>query len=121
LARPSVGGLVDKVEGRCLVLRERVAGDGWAVLVSILEEGWERLDAARGEIRSLLRQTLFELDHHDMAALTRCALSPDEMGLVLLLRAMATAPRPPGRPLSKKDCARLIDAYALILVGPGDT
>jgi DNA-binding MarR family transcriptional regulator len=115
-----VGGLVDKVEGRCLVLRERVARDGRAVLVSILEEGRERLDASRGEIRSLLRQTLFELDHHDMAALTRSVLSPDETRLVLL-RAMVTPPRPPGRPLSKKDCARPIDAYALILVGPGDT
>ena len=69
LAQPSVSKLVDKLEGRGLVRRERVAGDGRAVLVSISDEGSERLDAARGEIRSLLRQTLVELDDDDLAAL----------------------------------------------------
>lgn len=47
-------------------------------------------------------------------------LSIDEMRLVLL-RAMATAPRPAGRSLSRRDCARLLDAYSIILlVDPGD-
>jgi DNA-binding MarR family transcriptional regulator len=69
LAQPSVSKLVDKLEGRGLVLRERVAGDGRSVLVSISDEGRERLDAARGEIRALLRQTLVELDDDDLAAL----------------------------------------------------
>ena len=70
LAQPSVSKLVDRLEGRGLVLRERVAGDGRAVLVSISDEGRERLGAARSEIRSLLRQTLVELDDEDLSALT---------------------------------------------------
>jgi DNA-binding MarR family transcriptional regulator len=70
LAQPSVSKLVEKLEGRGLVLRERVAGDGRAVLVSISDEGRERVDAARGEIRSLLRQNLVELNDDDLAALT---------------------------------------------------
>jgi DNA-binding MarR family transcriptional regulator len=69
LAQPSVSKLVDKLERQGLVLREPVAGDGRAVLVSISDEGQERLGAARGEIRSLLRQTLADLDDDDLAAL----------------------------------------------------
>jgi DNA-binding MarR family transcriptional regulator len=69
LAQPSVSKLVHKLEDQGLVLLEPVAGDGRAVLVSISHEGLERLDAARGEIRSLLRQTLVELDDDDLAAL----------------------------------------------------
>jgi DNA-binding MarR family transcriptional regulator len=70
LAQPSVSKLVEKLESRGLVLRERVAGDGRAVLVSISDEGRQRVDAARVEIRSLLRQNLAELGHDDVAALT---------------------------------------------------
>jgi DNA-binding MarR family transcriptional regulator len=69
LAQPSVSKLVDKLEGRGLVVRERVAGDGRAVLVSISDEGREHLDAARGEIRTLLGQNLVKLDNDDLAAL----------------------------------------------------
>jgi DNA-binding MarR family transcriptional regulator len=70
LAQPSVSKLVEKLESRGLVLRERVAGDGRAVLVSISEEGRQCVDAARVEIRSLLRQNLAELGDDDLAALT---------------------------------------------------
>jgi transcriptional regulator with XRE-family HTH domain len=45
---------------------------------------------------------------------TTCNLSADEMRLQVL-RAMATSPRPAGRQLSRRDCARLLDAYSLIL------
>jgi transcriptional regulator with XRE-family HTH domain len=47
-------------------------------------------------------------------------LQVDEMRLAIL-RAMAIAPRPAGRSLSRRDCARLLDAYSLILSDPGDS
>jgi DNA-binding XRE family transcriptional regulator len=49
----------------------------------------------------------------------RLGLAPDAMRM-LLVRAMAAAPQPIGRPLSKVDCRRLLDAYELILADPGD-
>jgi DNA-binding MarR family transcriptional regulator len=70
LAQPSVSKLVDKLAGQGLVLRERVADDGRAVLVSISDEGRERVDMVRAEHRSLLRQNLVELNDDDLAALT---------------------------------------------------
>jgi transcriptional regulator with XRE-family HTH domain len=36
----------------------------------------------------------------------------------LLLRAMAAAPRPTGRVLSRQDCRRLVDVYTLIVTDP---
>jgi transcriptional regulator with XRE-family HTH domain len=45
-------------------------------------------------------------------------LQVNEMRLAIL-RAMAVAPRPVGRMLSRRDCARLLDAYSLILSDPG--
>jgi transcriptional regulator with XRE-family HTH domain len=38
----------------------------------------------------------------------------------VLLQAMAAAPRPVRRALSKDDCRRLLDAYQLVLADPGD-
>lgn len=69
LAQPSISKLVDKLEDRGLVARERAAGDGRAVLVSISAEGERCLESARSEIRALLRQTLDPLGDEELAAL----------------------------------------------------
>jgi DNA-binding MarR family transcriptional regulator len=71
LAQPSVSKLVDKLEGRALVVRSRAADDGRAVLVSISGDGRRTLQSAREEIRSQLRQTLGALADDDLAALAR--------------------------------------------------
>lgn len=69
LAQPSVSKLVDKLERRGLVTRQRDDDDGRAVVVSISAEGQLRLESVRSHIRSLLRQTLLELEDEDLAAL----------------------------------------------------
>jgi DNA-binding MarR family transcriptional regulator len=69
LAQPSVSKLVDSLEARGLVTRERAAGDGRVVLVSISADGRDRLASVRAEIRSLLRLTLSELEDDDLTAL----------------------------------------------------
>jgi DNA-binding MarR family transcriptional regulator len=69
LAQPSVSNLVDKLESRHLVTRRRSANDGRAVVVSISPEGRLALESARTEIRSLLRQTLLELDDQELSSL----------------------------------------------------
>ena len=69
LAQPSVSKLVDSLEARGLVTRERAAGDGRVVLVSISTDGRDRLASVRAEIRSLLRRALLELDDDDLTAL----------------------------------------------------
>jgi DNA-binding MarR family transcriptional regulator len=69
LAQPSISKLVDKLEARDLVTRERAEDDGRVVVVSISAEGLLRLEAARSQIRSLLRRTLFALEDEELAAL----------------------------------------------------
>lgn len=69
LAQPSVSKLVDSLQARGLVTRQRAAEDGRVVLVSISAEGRTRLEAVREEIRSLLRLTLLELADDELAAL----------------------------------------------------
>jgi DNA-binding MarR family transcriptional regulator len=69
LAQPSISKLVDKLEARDLVTRERAEDDGRVVVVSISAEGLLRLEAARSRIRSLLRRTLFALEDEELAAL----------------------------------------------------
>jgi DNA-binding MarR family transcriptional regulator len=73
LAQPSVSKLVDKLEVRGLVLRERAAEDGRAVVVSISAEGERCLESTRSEIRAMLRETLAGLDDDDLAALVRAS------------------------------------------------
>ena len=68
LAQPSVSKLVDNLEGRGLVARQRAAEDGRVVLVSISAEE-RRLKSVRGHTRSLLRRTLSELEDEDIDAL----------------------------------------------------
>jgi DNA-binding MarR family transcriptional regulator len=70
LAQPSVSKLVDKLERRGLVGRDRAPDDGRAVVVSISDEGRLRLEEARRHLRSLLRELLGELENDDLSALT---------------------------------------------------
>jgi DNA-binding MarR family transcriptional regulator len=69
LAQPTVTQLVDKLERRGLVVRERSAGDGRVVLVSISEDGREQLEAARVQTRALMRATMDELSDDELAEL----------------------------------------------------
>jgi DNA-binding MarR family transcriptional regulator len=69
LAQPSVSKLVERLEGRGLVVRRRSADDGRAILVSISVEGEHRLEATRAHLRSLLRGALRELSDEDLANL----------------------------------------------------
>jgi DNA-binding MarR family transcriptional regulator len=69
LAQPSISKLVDKLESRDLVARERAEDDGRVVVVSISAEGLLYLESARDQIRSHLRRRLFALEDEDLAAL----------------------------------------------------
>jgi DNA-binding MarR family transcriptional regulator len=69
LAQPTVTQLVDKLEHRGLVVRERSAGDGRVVLVSISTDGRAQLEAAREQTRALMRATMDELSDEELAEL----------------------------------------------------
>lgn len=69
LAQPTVTQLVDKLERRGLVVRERSAGDGRVVLVSITSDGRQQLEEAREQTRALMRSTMDELSDEELAEL----------------------------------------------------
>jgi DNA-binding MarR family transcriptional regulator len=69
VAQPTMTKVVDRLEARGLVARQRDPDDGRVVLVSISPEGEQRLEAARSHVRSLLRRHLLDLDDDDLAAL----------------------------------------------------
>lgn len=69
LAQPTVTQLVDRLQQRGLVLRERCADDGRVVRVSISGEGRRSLDAVRTQTRALLQEALEELGDEELAAL----------------------------------------------------
>jgi DNA-binding MarR family transcriptional regulator len=71
LAQPSVSKLVDNLEGRGLVVRQRATDDARVVLVFISAAGASCLESFRGHIRALLRETLAELEDEDLVALVR--------------------------------------------------
>ncbi|MCW3006778.1 MAG: putative transcriptional regulator [Solirubrobacterales bacterium] len=66
LAQPTVTQLVDRLQGRGLVARERSATDGRVVLVSLSAEGREQLQVARAQYRALLRDTVQELSDEEL-------------------------------------------------------
>jgi DNA-binding MarR family transcriptional regulator len=90
LAQPSVSKLVDKLEGRGLVTRERDDDDGRAVVVSISAQGQLQLESVRGHIRSLLRQTLLELGDDDLAALVAAGEVLEQLVQLLQQREVRT-------------------------------
>jgi DNA-binding MarR family transcriptional regulator len=73
LAQPTVTQLVDKLQRRGLVGRERSGEDGRVVLVAISAEGRERLEALRARSREVMRETLKELSDAELAELVAAA------------------------------------------------
>ena len=69
LAQPTVTQLVDKLQKRGLVVRERSGDDGRVVLVAISELGRERLEALRARSREVMRETLKELSDEELGEL----------------------------------------------------
>ncbi len=73
LAQPTVTQLVDKLEGRKLVLRGRSGDDGRVVLVEITELGREQLEELRTEIRANMREALADLPDTELTELAHAA------------------------------------------------
>lgn len=69
LAQPTVTVMVDKLEGRGLVARERDAADGRVVLVTITDAGRDLLDRLRAEYREVLRARVASMTEDQVAAL----------------------------------------------------
>jgi len=69
LAQPTVTQLVDKLERRGLVTRERAPADGRVVLVKISPEGRAQLEATRAHVRAQMRATVDELSDAELATL----------------------------------------------------
>lgn len=73
LAQPTVTQLVDKLEGRGLVLRGRSGDDGRVVLVEISPLGREQLEGLRAEIRASMREALAELPDTELTELVHAS------------------------------------------------
>jgi DNA-binding MarR family transcriptional regulator len=73
LAQPTVTQLVDKLQRRGLVERQRSGDDGRVVLVVISEQGREQLEALRARTREVMRETLKELSDQQLAELVAAA------------------------------------------------
>jgi DNA-binding MarR family transcriptional regulator len=80
LAQPTVTQLVDKLEGRGLVIRGRSGDDGRVVLVEISPLGAEHLEELRGEIRANMREALADLPD---TALTELVHAADTLGALI--------------------------------------
>jgi DNA-binding MarR family transcriptional regulator len=66
LAQPTVTQLVDKLQERGLVERERSGEDGRVVLVAISARGREQLEALRSRAREVMREILSELSDAEL-------------------------------------------------------
>jgi DNA-binding MarR family transcriptional regulator len=73
LAQPTVTQLVDKLQKRGLVARERSGEDGRVVLVVISDRGLEQLEALRARARAVMRETLKELSDEELTELVAAA------------------------------------------------
>jgi DNA-binding MarR family transcriptional regulator len=69
LAQPTVTKLVDRLQQRHLVTRERLDGDGRVVLVALSSEGHRTVEAFRTQVRELMRHIVEELSDEELAAL----------------------------------------------------
>jgi len=69
LAQPTITQLVTRFERRGWVVRERDDADGRAVLVAITDDGLAAVEAIRGRLRAVLRDSLAGLSDDDVAAL----------------------------------------------------
>jgi DNA-binding MarR family transcriptional regulator len=73
LAQPTVTQLVDKLEGRGLVVRGRSGEDGRVVLVEITAKGTEELERLRSEIRADMREALADLPDTELTELAHAS------------------------------------------------
>lgn len=73
LAQPTVTQLVDKLEGRGLVVRGRSGDDGRVVLVEISPLGREELEGLRAEIRADMREALADLPDTELTELAHAS------------------------------------------------
>jgi DNA-binding MarR family transcriptional regulator len=69
LAQPTVTVMVGKLEERGLVARQRDAGDGRVVLVTITDAGRALLERLRAEYREVLRSRVASMTEDQVAAL----------------------------------------------------
>jgi DNA-binding MarR family transcriptional regulator len=69
VAQPTVTQLVDKLQARGLVARERSPQDGRVVLVTATEAGRAQLTAVRAQYRDLMRDTVRELSDEELTTL----------------------------------------------------
>jgi DNA-binding MarR family transcriptional regulator len=66
LAQPTVTKLVDSLQQRGLVARERAVSDGRVVLVSISADGRAKIDTYRTQLRSVMRDTVADLSDEEL-------------------------------------------------------
>ena len=90
LAQPTVTQLVDKLERRSLVVRERSSGDGRVVLVSISADGRQQLEEAREQTRALMRSAMDELSDEELAELVAAGETMGRLIETLQQRAQGT-------------------------------
>ncbi len=69
LAQPTVTKMVDSLQQRGLVARERGETDGRVVFVSISADGQATIEAYRAQVRELMRETVQELSDDDLTQL----------------------------------------------------
>lgn len=79
LAQPTVTQLVDKLQRRGLVARERSGEDRRVVLVVISAAGRERLEALRARSREVVRETLKGLSGEELAELVAAAATLERL------------------------------------------
>lgn len=73
LAQPTMTHLVKQLEKRALVRRDRHAGDGRVVLVSVTDSGKAALRGFRDEVQIALRSYLAEMSDEQVEALSTTA------------------------------------------------
>jgi DNA-binding MarR family transcriptional regulator len=71
LAQPTMTVLVKRLEARCWVTRQRLAGDGRVVLIAITAAGRAAVGAFRAEFLAALRSDLDGLSSRELTALAR--------------------------------------------------
>jgi DNA-binding MarR family transcriptional regulator len=69
LAQPTVTKVVDNLQQRGLVVRERDPGDGRVVRVSITPAGRRTIESSRSQVQALMRDTVQELSDGELAEL----------------------------------------------------
>jgi DNA-binding MarR family transcriptional regulator len=69
LAQPTVTRLVDNLQQRGLVVRDRHADDGRVVVVSISAAGRQTIESSRTQVQALMRDTVQELSDEELAEL----------------------------------------------------